>query len=75
LVKKVYGYSFAGGGCHVVLDDWNIEDFSIDRTLEWLPGSDDPPEQVAAEKACMEAFRKLTLEERASVLRLDRNIE
>ena len=29
LIEKVYEYSLVGGNCHIVTDDWNIDDDSI----------------------------------------------
>lgn len=86
LVEAVYEHSCTGGNLHVVLDDNNIEDSSLDGCQEWIdrkgiPGPEQPewfrnskgedsPEQLVAEQACLDAFRALTLDERASVLGL-----
>jgi hypothetical protein len=75
LIKKVYEFSGVGGNCHVVLEDWNLEDSNIEFTYRWLDGKEcnvpfgDSAQQLA-ERECMDAMMKLSVEERASALRL-----
>lgn len=63
LVAEVYEYSLVGGNAHIVVDDWNLEDDNIrwclDTALaENVHEADD--EQLAAERACLEALLALT---------------
>lgn len=86
LVEAVYKHSCVGGNLHIVLDDNNIEDDNLDfcqscidrkglpdpawQRAGWGKTEEDSPEQLAAEQACLDALRALTLDERASVLGL-----
>ena len=70
LIEKVYAASCTGGNLHIILDDWNIEDShlifcktAIEENTHKLK-----PEELAAERACLSALRKLTVHERASAL-------
>ena len=71
LIARVYEYSAVGGNAHVVLDDWNIEDNHIDWCL--TTGIDTNIHQagasdIAAERACLEAMKALSLDQRAAAL-------
>lgn len=73
LVAEVYEYSLVGGNAHIVVDDWNLKDDNIlwclDTALaENVHKADD--EQLAAERACLEALLALTQAERASAMAL-----
>jgi hypothetical protein len=82
-VQEVYEYSCVGGGLHIVLDDWNLEDSSVEWCAVHLESPEhweylqrDKPDlasaQLAAERRCLALFQPLTVAERASVLaRLD----
>jgi hypothetical protein len=81
LIAQIYAYSLAGGTCHIVLDDWNLEDHSIEWVLNYLDGKDEDgtplkypttstAEQQIIERQCMLAMKALTLDERASALRM-----
>lgn len=63
LVEAVYDEDMMGGRLHVVLDDFNIED-------EHLEGLYDASNATKAERECYEAFKALTVDERASALAL-----
>jgi hypothetical protein len=67
LIQRVYDFNDVGGGLHVVVDDWNIED---DDLVKRYAAPDDGPEQVVAEEECLAALRALTQPERASALAL-----
>lgn len=71
LVERVYGFSEVGGGLHVVVDDFNIEDEFLDARYD---GHDEynSPGQVGAENECLGALRGLTLAERAAAIGLHR---
>ena len=71
LVEAVYAFAPAGGHCHIVLDDFNIEDDHIDFCINEI--TSEPREmyttgEIDIQLACMESFRAMTLEERASAL-------
>jgi hypothetical protein len=66
LVRRVYKHCDLGGNLHSQLDDWNIEDDCWDEFTIYR--NDSSPNQIAAERACFDAFKALTLDERASAL-------
>jgi hypothetical protein len=47
LIQRVYDFNDVGGGLHVVVDDWNIED---DDLVKRYAAPDDRPEQVAPKR-------------------------
>lgn len=67
LIARVYEFNAVGGGLHVVVDDFNIEDGDLKERYSW---DEETPEQVAVENECLAALRALSLEERASALAL-----
>lgn len=70
LIAGVYEFSCSGAGLHIILDDWNIDDSSIafcEHYIENERGTRSQ-EQLDAERACLKAFKEMTLEERASAL-------
>lgn len=86
LIDAVYVFSCVGGNLHIVLDDDNLEDSSLDFCAAQIaaggyrrppahiamlgPHEADSPEQLAVEQACLEALRAMTMEERISALGL-----
>jgi hypothetical protein len=84
LADVVYAFSCVGGNLHIVLDDWNLEDENLEFCQQCLdrkglpdpswPGSafdrreETAPDQLAAEQACLDALKALTIEERASAM-------
>lgn len=71
LADAVYEFNCAGGNCHIVLDDFNIDDDDIEYCLnEGLENNvhEHSPEQLAIEKECLLAFKSLSIAERASAL-------
>jgi hypothetical protein len=76
LVGNVYDYHGAGGSGHIVFDDWNLDDGSIEMCLERNLqrrelGEVSRPEFRATRRA-LEAFKKLTEVERATALAFGR---
>jgi len=67
-VQQVYAAKGGsmGGGLHVVLDDWNIEDESIESALK---EDLDSSTLTFTEVQCARYLLTLTLAERASVLK------
>ena len=63
LIKRVYHFYVTGGGLHIVLDDFNIDDADIDFCLS-LPLS-------TVERKCAEALRSLSKEERIAALGIE----
>lgn len=73
LVRKVYEFSPVGGNCHIVTDDWNLEDENIRWCLDTALVANHAKaaaDQIAAERACLEALLNLTEAGRASALAL-----
>lgn len=71
LVSKIYEYSCVGSNMHIVTDDWNLEDESIDFCLNAIrtePYHEITPEQKEIEYSCALAFKNMTMDERASAL-------
>lgn len=60
LISAVFDEHLAGGALHIVIDDWNLEDDSLD----WCQSKKLTP----AEKACLKALRSLSVADRASAL-------
>jgi hypothetical protein len=54
--------------CQGQLDRRGQPDPEWAARVRWKPTPDDPPEQLAAEQACLDALKGLTLPERASAL-------
>lgn len=93
LIAAVYEHNCVGGNLHIVLDDNNLEDGSLEfcsscidhagqmpldanaadfhkRYNDEKRADPDPPEQLAAERACCDALMAMTYEERVSALGL-----
>jgi hypothetical protein len=71
LIGEVYGFNGVGGNAHIVLDDWNIDDDDIRWCLDVAMkenAHEADTDQLAAERACLEALLALSLDERASAL-------
>jgi hypothetical protein len=70
LVAELYEFSFVGGNCHIVTDDWNLEDEHIQWCLKSVLDNkyEDTPEQLAVEKKLLELLASMSIEERASSL-------
>lgn len=60
-IEMVYKDDFMGGACHIVVDDWNIED-------EWIDTILDKTDLTGTERYCMKMMRSMTFEERATAL-------
>lgn len=69
-IERVYDFSLVGGGLHIVIDDWNLEDARLDFCKEYIakPDYDECREQQEVEQACLELLYSLNLDERASAL-------
>lgn len=65
LVRAVYAEHPAGGLTHCVLDDWNLDNDSLDWCLHHEEAG--LPEHASA-IACMRAFRALSEDDRAAAL-------
>lgn len=60
LIEEVYANSAVGGNCHVVLDDWNLEDDYLYNIMN--------QEIEPLERQCMEAMIAMSMDERATAL-------
>lgn len=70
-ISKVFEYSCVGGNAHVVIDDWNVEDWNINAALrDWLPENvhDADDAQLEAEREALERLLALSYDERVSAL-------
>lgn len=72
-ISSVYDFNSVGGNAHIVFDDWNIDDESIDYCLgnglrENIHEHTDA--HLAIERRALTTFRALSLDERASALAL-----
>ena len=73
LIRKLYALEPVGGNCHIVTDDWNLEDSGIDYCLTCC---DDPDQRSATyhaiassiEREVLTTLRAMTLDERYSAL-------
>lgn len=73
LAGAVYEFNGVGGNCHIVLDDFNIEDDDIEYCLnQGLENNvhGHTAEQLEIEKECLLSFKVLSFAERASALAL-----
>jgi hypothetical protein len=78
LVKQLYEFTGAGGNCHIVTDDWNLEDHSIEFCLNEVSnggfadeyGYIDSPEQLKVEREILDLMKSMSLDERASMMGL-----
>jgi hypothetical protein len=80
LIDQIYSWSCAGGLAHVVVDDWNLNDYNVAFCLDavgraergepqkWGEVVQDSPDELAATRAALEALRDLPEEERASAM-------
>lgn len=71
LIDVVYEYSKVGGNAHIVIDDHNLETDHIDWCLTDALKSNShqaSDAQLEAERACLEALKALTLDERVSAI-------
>lgn len=67
-ITALYVDHLAGGGLHIVTDDWNLEDSSVEFCERHMAehGAD------AAERAALATLKPLSQAERASALALER---
>lgn len=74
LIRKVYDFSCVGGGLHIVLDDWNLENHHLEFCRNYIEENKDSQfssiEQYEAEGRCLALFMEMTIDERASALAL-----
>lgn len=72
MIGKVYEYSISGGNCHIVIDDFNLENKHIDFCLEQVKNNENKytQKQLVIEKQLLDTLRTMSLEERASALAL-----
>ena len=74
-VSKIYEYNGVGSNAHIVVDDWNLDDESIDWSLtEGLSSNvhESTAEQLDIERQCLTLLKSLTEDERYSALAIQR---
>lgn len=69
-INDLYALCPTGGRCHVVVDDWNLEDHDL-AYCEQEKRTDETPDEESVARACLAALRPLSTEERASALALE----
>ncbi len=72
LIRVIYDYNLAGGNCHIVLDDYNIEETHILWVLKKaIPENIHKAEsaQLEAEKKCMTLMLQIPEEDRENLIR------
>lgn len=84
LIRKVYECSIVGGNLHIVIDDWNLDDASLQfcsnqinaggykkpNPDKWDLAMESTPQQLRVERECCDALLKLSETQRASALAL-----
>lgn len=76
LIAGVYEYSCAGGSLHEIVDDWNVENWTLKQAPAWIRDGQQrwpdeyPLERIRVERACLKALRGMTIRERYSALAL-----
>ena len=73
IVDAIYRFNSVGGNCHIVIDDYNIDDGSIDWCLKHGLSSNvhkHPEKHLKIEKEFLEAFRELSISNREKVLNI-----
>lgn len=60
-----------GGYAHIVVDDWNLEDGSIDFSLNAISEGDLAADTANACNECLTFLKTLTYEERCSALAIN----
>lgn len=72
LTEMVYKFASSGGLCHIVIDDFNLDDDDVEFCLTNIKnkenGDEFTEEEYAIQQECMEAYLELTINERASAL-------
>lgn len=70
LVDKLYEGAAAGGTAHIVVDDWNLDDGSIEWCLAQPMPQDYDPKQLDIETQALTALLALPMEQRVSAMAL-----
>lgn len=76
LIARVYGLDgpcSVGGWLHIAIDDWNLEDSSIDicqQAVERHIAQEGETESLRAQRKCIQALKDLSIDERAAALGL-----
>jgi hypothetical protein len=75
-IDDVYECNGAGGNLHVVVDDFNIEDDTVESCRGDIESNrwGDSDEHIAAERRCLNLLCEATVEERASALAIQYGI-
>jgi hypothetical protein len=71
LIAAIYEFNCVGGNMHIQLDDWNLETRNFTRSDRRRIAKnlhEHTAEQLAAEFACFDHMRWMTVAERASAL-------
>ena len=66
MINKLYVEHAAGGGLHIVTDDWNLDDNDVAYCLQWMKERHVP--EIDIQWQCAIALESATIDERASAL-------
>ena len=79
LIDVLYKYHGAGGGLHIIVDDWNLEDSHVEFCEQNIAKEEYiklcPKTRLNTEKACIKLLKSLSIQERASALALQRGFK
>lgn len=67
LVDELYQFNPVGGHLHIVTDDWNLEDHSVEFCRKYVE-EQEPTEQTHVEAQIIQLMQPMSEEERGAVL-------
>lgn len=70
LVKRLYQLAPTGGRCHIVTDDWNLDDESLRYCQDCVTHARIRDEQWGLESAVLELMASVPVQERAAGMAL-----
>ena len=70
-IQRVYEFHGAGGACHIVTDDENVDDSHIEFCYEWLEENkaEYRQEEYDAYRECLDSLKPLGRSTRLKVIR------
>lgn len=76
MASDIYTWSLgmSGGELHIMLDDWNLEDWDIERLYADVEKFDEDGEFKSLMKRCLDVFKALSIDERYSALALSERL-
>lgn len=70
LIGDIYEHSFVGGACHIIVDDFNIGDYSVKFCEQYLEDNLEEwsDEFIDIQRRFLSTFSVMSVSERASAL-------